>query len=102
MSKHTPGPWVARNSGPHWNNSKVSNWTVHYGDDEEHIVDHVYEEADARLIAQAPRLLEALGECISAIKQLQYDHGTIEGSMALSLAEEVYAAATKETSHDGQ
>lgn len=63
-TKHTPGPWEAINTGPHWNNDKISNWTIQYGDSGEHIVDHVYSEEDARLIASAPALLEALEDIV--------------------------------------
>lgn len=58
MSKHTPGPWVA-------------SLTLGYGEAGEHgipiarekddlLVAHVYGAANARLIAAAPDLLEAL------------------------------------------
>jgi len=59
ISKHTPGPWEAKNAGKHWNNQDIDNWIVTYGARDEQIVDHVYEEADARLVAAAPDLLEA-------------------------------------------
>ena len=52
--------WKAVNNGPHWNAPDTTNWTIHYGDDQEHIVDHVYEEADAHLIAAAPQMLMVL------------------------------------------
>jgi hypothetical protein len=62
MSKHTPGPWEAKNNGTHWNNKEIDNWIITYGNDDEQIVDHVYEEANARLIAAAPELLAACEE----------------------------------------
>lgn len=35
-------------------------WVIDFNADQEQVVDYVYEEADARLIAAAPELLEAL------------------------------------------
>lgn len=52
MSKHTPGPWAFRGCG--------GGWAIDFNEDQEQVVDFVYEEADARLIAAAPDLLEAL------------------------------------------
>lgn len=60
MSKHTPGPWRVENLGPHWNNPDITNFAICWSVDGERVVDHVYEEADANLIAAAPELLEAL------------------------------------------
>lgn len=51
-TKHTPGPWVVRPCG--------SGYAIDYNADQEQICDHVYELPDARLIAAAPALLEAL------------------------------------------
>jgi hypothetical protein len=65
MSKHTPGPWEAKNVGPHWNNKEIDNWIITYGKDDEQVVDHVYEEADARLIAAAPELLQACKDALA-------------------------------------
>jgi hypothetical protein len=60
MTKHTPAPWKMVDAGPHYNNKAITNYQIQYGDDGECISDHVYEEADARLIAAAPELLDAL------------------------------------------
>lgn len=75
-AKHTPGPWKVFNAGPHYNNQAIDNLQIQYGEDGECISDHVYTQADARLIAAAPELMEALersdkqmemaGECIEA------------------------------------
>lgn len=103
MSKHTQGPWVyvrterkigVRDRSDTQSFGMVS--AIAYIDE----WDHEEFLHNARLIAQAPRALEALKECIDAIQQLQFDHNTIQGSMALSFAEEVYAAATDGDSHD--
>jgi hypothetical protein len=50
MSKHTPGEWKAIEG--------MNGWQVWAVDIQ--IIDYVLEEADARLIAAAPDLLEAL------------------------------------------
>lgn len=68
MSKHTPGPWNAVNTGKHWNNPSIDNWVITFNEDGEQIVDHVYEEADARLIAAAPDLLDALRDALCALE----------------------------------
>lgn len=67
--KHTPGPWKVVNAGPHWNNKATTNYQIQYGDDGECISDHVYEAADAQLIAAAPDLL-AVCENLVMLKDL--------------------------------
>lgn len=52
--------WKAVNCGSHWNNKSITNWQIHWSDDGECISDHVYEESDAKLIAAAPEMFEAL------------------------------------------
>lgn len=59
---HTPWPWIAHNAGAHWNNKEIDNWVIYFGNDQEQIVDHVYKEADALLIATAPELLSIVKE----------------------------------------
>lgn len=67
MGKYTSGPWKAVNNGKHWNNSSIDHWIITFNEDGEQIVDHVYEESDAHLIAAAPELLEALEKLHSKI-----------------------------------
>ena len=67
MSEHTPGPWVL--SGPYGTHSKW--WMIHEsgteppndrdenGEYRGHIADDIESEANARLIAAAPALLDA-------------------------------------------
>lgn len=67
MSKHTPGPWVTDNSvlrgsinrldEPRRHIALTSDWENEKGDREQN-------EANARLIAAAPELLEALESAI--------------------------------------
>ena len=62
MSKHTPGPWEAR-ADP--NSSLPDDWCIGTGPQNIDKV-AVCSKCDARLIAAAPELLEALQEMIDA------------------------------------
>lgn len=68
MSMHTPGPWKVREIPEGMFACK--SWTVDFSDDEEQVVDHVYVEADAHLIAAAPDLLGALESLFASYKEL--------------------------------
>lgn len=59
MSEHTPGPWMVR-PVPNPCLSGHTGYAIDFNEAQEQVVDFVYEEADARLIAAAPELLEAL------------------------------------------
>lgn len=63
MSGHTPGPWVAQ-PDPH---SNPGEWVIGIANGP---VDYVAvcSERDARLIAAAPELLEALIDCRRALE----------------------------------
>lgn len=65
---YTPGPWRAVDRGAHWNNPSITNWEIHWSEDGECVVDHVYEEADANLIAAAPDLIEALKSALAFVE----------------------------------
>lgn len=58
--KGTPGPWLVNEIGQHWNNKALTHLEITYGEDGECICDTVYQREDAKLIAAAPELLEAL------------------------------------------
>jgi len=59
MTKRTPGPWKVSNDGaPSW-------WGVYSPSTNDDIVTGLTNEADARLIAAAPKLLEALKELLA-------------------------------------
>jgi hypothetical protein len=72
---HTPGPWVARLS------ASRDSWLIEYGDRAELAMvyvegDQTACEADARLIAAAPELLDALKRIVDA-----HGGGLIEGKI---------------------
>lgn len=58
MIKHTKGPWIARQVGGAGFPGQIG-YAIDFNEDQEQVVDFVYEEADARLIAASPDLLEA-------------------------------------------
>lgn len=69
--QHTPGPWMTR-PVPNVGLRGHTGYAIDFNDDREQVVDFVYEEADAHLIAAAPGLLEALESCI--------EHGSMTGA----------------------
>ena len=56
----TQGDWKVREIPEGMFDCK--SWAIDFSDDQEQIVDHVYSEADAKLISAAPNLLAALEE----------------------------------------
>ena len=65
MEKFTKGDWYVNHIGPHWNNPKIASHEICYSEAGECVVDHVYELADAHLIAAAPdmyRMLEQISK----------------------------------------
>lgn len=81
--KHTPGPWYAVDNGVYWEigigpdkySPKIGDVCAskHRGKDEDPVDGLLVEEANARLIAAAPELLEALEEIRSAAIDLDQD-----------------------------
>ncbi|WP_095180612.1 hypothetical protein [Pseudomonas sp. Irchel 3F6] len=73
--QHTPAPWTIRevvgNSIP-----GQRAFAIDFNEDQEQVVDWVYEEADAQLIAAAPELLAALTKCLSLKGTLEL-HGIL-------------------------
>lgn len=75
-TQHTPGPWVARliepqeweidapNGDPTIGHKVWSGLAVVYGSEEHKIQGRCVSEANAHLIAAAPKLYEALLECL--------------------------------------
>lgn len=94
MSKHTPGPW----SGPYYDNHPGDRgWWVHNGleGQDEYAVAVTFtgnpnQEADARLIAAAPDLLEAcklLMEYSGIIEERDGNWATEKARAAIAKAE---------------
>ena len=65
---HTPGPWIARKAGgAGWPGQR--GWAIDYNEDQEQVVDFVYEEADAHLIAAAPDLYKHAEALLADVMQ---------------------------------
>jgi hypothetical protein len=77
MSKHTPGPWKVEENY-HWN--RKVNVVPATGKDIAFVQN--LNEADARLIAQAPAMLEALKEVLDEIEK---EHPTDDGWLSPSI-----------------
>ena len=76
MSAHTPGPWVAVKNSCFWDINIAGSWlTVADACASKHLPDGDNGEANARLIAAAPELLEALKEML-----VDYDDASGEWS----------------------
>ena len=94
MSKHTPGPWVAR---PDPNACQPDDWCVGIGDSLANIDKvAVCSERDAHLIAAAPDLLEALKSIVKSLAD-QDDEGLIEHAQQMIDARAAIAKATQRT-----
>ncbi|MNN37449.1 hypothetical protein D3C81_1513990 [compost metagenome] len=72
--KGTPGPWIKREIEGAFHKQKA--YAIDYNEDQEQVVDYVYREEDANLIAAAPELLEALA---AASKKLEDVKSTFHG-----------------------
>ncbi|MGF6127217.1 hypothetical protein QF019_002426 [Pseudomonas frederiksbergensis] len=78
--KHTPAPWTVREV----TSSNVPGqraFAIDFNEDQEQVVDWVYEEADAKLIAQAPGLLADLIVAAGTLRHYEALHrakGTAE------------------------
>lgn len=120
MSKHTPGPWIAFPSNTRWTSGafdpifKNGLWhvvpaskperlpicTVDYADDH-HEPTREKAEADARLIAAAPDLLEALEWCADTLAVFVVDGSAAPDSVVgknLTASRAAIAKATGEQS----
>ncbi|MFS9649376.1 hypothetical protein [Enterobacter hormaechei] len=86
--KHTPGPWSVNVIGQHWNNKSLKHIEVTFGQDGECICDTVYNPSDAKLIAAAPDLLEALQLFIDAQILPEYHQGVARAAISKALGEE--------------
>ncbi|MGX5220282.1 hypothetical protein ACVTMO_16820 [Pseudomonas segetis] len=65
-TKFTPGPWVARGT-PGQGFAWQKGFAIDFNEDQEQVVDYVYEEADAHLIAAAPAMYAMLEKAAKAM-----------------------------------
>lgn len=78
--KHTPAPWTVREV-THSNVPGQRAFAIDFNEDQEQVVDWVYEEADAKLIARAPDLLADLIVAAGTLRHYEALHrakGTAE------------------------
>lgn len=81
--KHTPAPWTVREV-THSNVPGQRAFAIDFNEDQEQVVDWVYEEADAKLIAQAPGLLADLIVAAGTLRHYEALHrakGTPESTV---------------------
>jgi len=98
MSKHTPGPWIAElyEYACYFDGVTRDGWDVK-GPNKVPDYEHpLYKEDDARLIAAAPDLLEALQTIVKSLAD-QDDEGLIEHAEPMIAARTAIAKATGET-----
>lgn len=72
MEKHTPGPWSAYDSRPDDPSQTTMFWDVYIPHRE--TIAHCNTEANARLVAAAPTLLEACELVIGSLSIPSEDH----------------------------
>lgn len=71
--KHTPGPWKHRHTPLRGIANDV--YCVDWSEDQEEVAEIVHGEANARLIAAAPDLLEACETAVSILRALGHTRG---------------------------
>jgi hypothetical protein len=75
MSEHTPGPWTWGEYFQGLYGSGKDNEVLEYFPCEGMFLEHNRREANARLIAAAPDLLEALKGALGSLLYVQYEYG---------------------------
>ncbi|CAI3803866.1 hypothetical protein GLGCALEP_03475 [Pseudomonas sp. MM221] len=88
MSNHTPGPWVVR-PVPNPGLAGHTGYAIDFNEDQEQVVDFVYEEADACLIAVAPDLLSIVQRFMALDAQWHPDRHAAEKAELMAEAREV-------------
>lgn len=94
MNKHTPGPWKAVELEIPVG---FARFEIHYSEDGECVAEVVHQEANAKLIAAAPDLLEALQAAyakFSAFGFIWEGRETTEGQILLCNMRDAIEKAT--------
>jgi len=91
--QHTPGPWKAHPTG--LARSGLPEYQIHWSDIGECVAEVVHGTADAKLIAAAPDLLEALYKALAFIEG--YESEWAEPFECGDLARDAIAKATGST-----
>lgn len=110
MSKHTPGPWKAdRMFNPPKAKNRTSGFIVNGPETGELLPDRICDmrvppglrfrefEANARLIAAAPELLEALIACLRDCESTEEIHPRSRITLSLATRQQALAAIQKAT-----
>lgn len=92
--KHTPGPWIVR-AVPNVGLVGHTGYAIDFNEDQEQVVDFVYEEADAKLIAAAPDLLSIAKRWIALDAQWHPDRYESEKAELLRDTKAIVAKATQ-------
>ncbi len=80
MSGHTPGPWRVYVHGRPMNDPTMPlMWWLSRDDAKPHASLGTDKEADARLIAAAPELLDALADMLSGWRYIRETYGDLGG-----------------------
>ena len=96
QTKHTPGPWKIDTKGSKHFIDGNDGFTVIYLDRVTAIRGRDECELNARLIAAAPDLLEALRACLDPLQQAQNKYGDITAAAAFLAARAALAKAEGE------
>lgn len=100
MNKYTPGPWFIEDNGRAISSNAVtgialvSMANIRYGWDGPDFVTASHRAANARLIAAAPELLEALKYCRNKIAYMQAHGEWYSPGRAIEMADAAIAKAT--------
>ncbi|RBB97509.1 hypothetical protein C3E97_027725 [Pseudomonas sp. MWU12-2115] len=92
--EHTPAPWTVREIS-HSNVPGQRAFAIDFNDDQEQVVDWVYEEADAKLIAAAPDLLSIAKRWAALDAQWHPDRYESEKAELLRDTRAIIAQATE-------